>query len=54
MGAERGGVVVARPVVARASRFRWAERNWKFTVEQAAPAPHLARPEVRAALTDMC
>ena len=29
-------------------------RNWYFIAEQPSPAPHLARPEGRAALTHMC
>ena len=30
------------------------ERDWYFIAEQPAPAPHLARPEGRAAFTHMC
>ena len=30
------------------------QRDWYFIAEQPAPAPHLARPEGRAALTHMC
>ncbi|KAJ1464447.1 hypothetical protein T484DRAFT_1649590, partial [Baffinella frigidus] len=30
------------------------ERDWYFIAEQLAPAPHLARPVGRAALTHIC
>jgi len=30
------------------------QRDWYFFAEQPAPAPHLARPEARAALAHMC
>jgi len=30
------------------------QRDWCFIAEKPAPAPHLARPEGRAALTHMC
>ena len=31
-----------------------AWRDWYFIAKQSAPAPHLERPEARAALTHMC
>jgi len=31
-----------------------ARRDWYLIAKQPAPAPHLARPEGRAALTHMC
>ena len=34
--------------------FSLTQRDWYFIAEQPAPAPHLARPEGRAALTHIC
>ena len=36
------------------AKLAWAEREWCFIAEQPAPAPHLARPEGRAAITHLC
>ena len=44
-GIRRSAVVQFHP------RF---SRDWYFIAEQPAPAPHLTRPEGRAALTHMC
>ena len=38
----------------RALEAEPAKRDWYVIAKQPAPAPHLARPEGRAALTHMC
>ena len=41
-------------LVVRASHEVGTQGDWYFIAEQPAPAPHLAHPEGRAALTHMC
>ena len=48
------GLVINKLSHGRSTTSTRPGRDWYFIAEQPAPASHLARPEGRAALTNMC